>query len=92
MCFWLRQNEPNGPLFFLKFDFVKAYGKMSWNFLFQVMGRIGITIEFISMVKNLFSALAPYIFLIMKKTLNVTIKCVAKEGKFQGIKLPIRQQ
>jgi hypothetical protein len=56
------------------------------------MGRIGITIGFISMVKNLFSALAPYIFLIMKKTLNVTIKCVAREGKFQGIKLPIRQQ
>jgi hypothetical protein len=82
------------------------------------MGRIGITIEFINMVKILLSwvetiinlndittrsfeikrgiyrhacPLAPYIFLIMKKVLNVIIKCVAKEGKIQGIKLPIRQ-
>jgi hypothetical protein len=26
-----------------------------------------------------------------EKVLNVIIKCVAKEGKIQGIKLPIRQ-
>jgi hypothetical protein len=36
--------------------------------------------------------LAPYIFFIMTKTLNVTIKCVVREAKIQGIKLPIRQQ
>jgi hypothetical protein len=74
------------------------------------MGRIGITVEFIRMVKILFSRaeatinlngittrnfkikrgirhgcpLAPYIFLIMRKVLNATIKCVVREGKFKA--------
>jgi len=37
----------------LKLNFAKAYD-IPWDFFFQVMGRIGIILQFISMVEILF--------------------------------------
>jgi hypothetical protein len=49
---WARQS--NQPLVFIKLDFVKAYDKVSWGFLFMALEKMGMVVEFINMVKVLF--------------------------------------
>ena len=46
------------PLLFLKLDFAKAYDKVYWEFLFQVLEKIGVDPRFISYVKLLFCGAA----------------------------------
>ena len=40
---------------FMKLDFLKAYDKVDWEFLFKAMKQLGIPVEFINMTKLLFS-------------------------------------
>lgn len=44
------------PMFFLKFDFSKAYNKVSSRFLFHAMYMFGINEEFIGWVRLLFGS------------------------------------
>jgi hypothetical protein len=41
-------------LIFLKFDFVKTYDKMSWEFLFISMEAMGMATRFINVLRLLF--------------------------------------
>jgi hypothetical protein len=41
-------------LIYFKLDFSKAYNKVSWQFLFLTMKKLGIVKEFVEMVKLLF--------------------------------------
>jgi hypothetical protein len=47
-------KESHQDLVLLKLDFRKAYESVSWSFLFEVMGRMGMLPAFIRMVRLLF--------------------------------------
>ena len=42
---WVEHS--NQPLFFLKFNFSKAYDMMEWQCLFKIMEKLGFPQEFI---------------------------------------------
>lgn len=48
---WMKESQQD--LIYLKFDFTKAYDIVSWDFLFCVMGKIGILDSFTHIVQML---------------------------------------
>jgi hypothetical protein len=51
------------PLLWLKLDFAKAYDRVLWVFLFQIMEALGFDQTFISMVKLLFNRASASIYI-----------------------------
>lgn len=51
MVDWAKASEQ--PLAILKLDFTKPYDSVNWEFLFQVMSRMGLPVGFTCMVKML---------------------------------------
>jgi hypothetical protein len=49
-------------LIYFKFDFSKAYKKVSWEFLFLTMKKLSIVKEFVEMVKLLFKDIKTSIY------------------------------
>lgn len=47
-------NHSKQPTVFLKLDFSKAYDKVSWDFLFKAMEKIGVDRTFIKWTRMLF--------------------------------------
>ena len=56
---WAKRSKQ--PLLFLKLDFAKAYNKVDWDFLFQILEKIGVDPRFISYIKLLFSGAAAFV-------------------------------
>lgn len=49
---WAKESRQE-PIF-LKLDFNKAYGRIEWTCMFQVMGKLGMSNSFITMIRVLF--------------------------------------
>jgi len=45
---------PNQLLIFLKLNFTQIYDKVGWEFLFMELKKMGMTIDFITIVRLLF--------------------------------------
>ncbi len=65
---------------FLKLDFAKAYDKVNWGFLFDVMERVWITKEFIGMVRVLFQEVDVIVYLNGSIIATFKIQCVVRWG------------
>jgi hypothetical protein len=56
-------RDLNKDMMFLKLDFAKAYGKVSWSFFCTRMEKLGMDASFINMVRFLFQEVETLIYL-----------------------------
>ena len=49
---WAKESHQESTFF--KLNFSKAYGRVDWTFMFQVMGKLGIPNSFIKLIRLLF--------------------------------------
>jgi hypothetical protein len=48
-------------MIFLKLDFSKEYDKISWNFLFDVLKKFGMALEYVDMIHIIFMNVKSYV-------------------------------
>jgi len=75
---WAKESQQD--LIFLKLDFTKAFDTVSWDFLFSVMGKIGVPESFTHIVKMLLHDASASVLLNGKASQSFAIQRGVREG------------
>jgi hypothetical protein len=65
-------------MIFLKLDFYKEYDKISWNFLFDVLKKFGMALEYVDMIHIILIDLRSYVNVNGSKSPPFQIQCRAR--------------
>ncbi|XP_060182221.1 uncharacterized protein LOC132611876 [Lycium barbarum] len=90
-----KRGKPTNVI--LKLDMAKAYDRVSWNYLIQVMKRMGFSDVFVDMIWRILAnnwgvkkgdPLSPALFILATKVLSKALNSLFDKGMFRGYGLP----